>query len=148
MYRQFFFLFSTEPSTYVTSGSSPISNPCDSNPCAEGYFCAINHECQSDRHACTPYSCQPGCVVGDKPSFVLPEGSGVRVSLVTETGRGNCFGYFNCSSDFGTTQATTTEINALGGTRVLPSYMSRRPVYSYCEKASRCHVDETITLGN
>lgn len=87
--------------------------------------------------------------MGDKPSFVVPEGSGVRVSLITETGRGNCFGYFNCSSDFSeTTQSTVTEVNALGGTQVLPSQRSRRPVYSYCEEASRCTVEGSMTIGN
>ena len=92
-----------QPSLYGNSVISPIqekiNNPCDPNPCAEGFFCVINRHCRSQDQSCTSYECQPGCVVGAKPGFILPEGSGVRVSLVSHSEM-RCFGYFNCSSTY------------------------------------------------
>ena len=87
------------PSRYGNDIIPPFSldNPCDPNPCAEGFFCSINRLCTSEDQSCTPYNCQPGCVVGTKPSIVLPKSGGVRVSLVSHSRR-RCHGYLNCSS--------------------------------------------------
>lgn len=89
-----------EPSVYGNDVVSPIAsmihNPCDPNPCAEGFFCSINRMCGDDQ-SCTPFNCQPGCVIGMRPGIVLPKSSGVRVSLVSRTQYG-CYGYLNCTT--------------------------------------------------
>ncbi len=131
------FIFIAEPSDFSSADVQRVTNPCSPNPCAEGYFCAINHRCQSDTQACTPFTCQPGCVVGDRPSFVVSEGGGVRVSLVTETGR-NCFGYFNCSQ--ANSQSDSSQVTALGGTEVTGGYT---PVHLHCEEQKDCVVSNT-----
>lgn len=90
-----------QPSPYGNDVISPIvdmiDNPCDPNPCADGFFCSINRVCNSEDRSCTDYECQPGCVVGAKPGIVLPRSGGVRVSLVSHS-RYGCYGYLNCSS--------------------------------------------------
>jgi len=56
-----------QPSVYGKDVISPIAslidNPCDPNPCADGFFCSINRLCRSEDRTCTSYECQPGCVV-------------------------------------------------------------------------------------
>lgn len=90
-----------EPSIYGNDTISPIAhlldNPCDPDPCAEGFFCSINRICDDGDQSCTPYVCQPGCVVGTKPSIVLPKSGGVRVALVSHSSY-RYHGYMNCSS--------------------------------------------------
>ena len=82
-------------------GSDPISrieniieNPCDPNPCSEGFFCEINRNCDSD---CTPYKCQPGCVIDANSGTVLPRSSGIRVPLLSNDPC-RCHGYVNCTT--------------------------------------------------
>lgn len=81
--------------------STSIDNPCDPNPCTEGFFCDTNRLCDPGDGRCTGYECQPGCVVGARPGITLPRGSTVRVSLISNS-TNRCFGYFNCSSSFNT----------------------------------------------
>ena len=134
-------VFPTEPSPVSYKAAIVIENPCDPNPCAEGYFCAINHKCQTREQGCTSFSCQPGCIIGDRPSFVVPEDSGVRVNLITDSSR-SCYGYFNCSIvRQGTTgrPGGTDEIPAaIGGTALSGGF---QPVHNYCESGSTCLVD-------
>lgn len=85
-------------------GSDPISrienvivNPCDPNPCGEGFFCEISRNCDSESQDCTPYECQPGCVVEANSGTVLPRSSGVRVPLLSNQPC-RCHGYVNCST--------------------------------------------------
>lgn len=81
-------------SDVVSTLGDMIHNPCEPNPCTEGYFCSINRMCHENQ-GCTPFECQPGCVVGTSPGIVLPRSEGVRVSMVDEYG---CHGYINCSA--------------------------------------------------
>ena len=74
-----------------------INNPCDRSPCSEGFFCAINRNCDEGEQGCTPYVCQQGCVIGARPGIVLPKTNGVRVSLLSHP-HYRCYGYVNCSS--------------------------------------------------
>ena len=91
-----------QPSIYGNDAISPISgmidNPCDPNPCKEGFFCAINRMCTNNDEGCTSYECQPGCVVGTKPNMILPKSRSLRVSLVPNSDN-RCFGYINCSGE-------------------------------------------------
>ncbi len=132
------FILTAEPSDFTFRDVQRVTNPCSPNPCAEGYFCAINHRCQSDTQTCTPYTCQPGCVVGDRPSFVVSEGGGVHVSLVTNSER-NCFGYFNCSQDNARSD-NSYQVTALGGTEVTGG---NSPVHLHCEEKMDCIVNGT-----
>ncbi len=92
-----------QPSEYgddiISRIENVISNPCDPNPCAEGYFCGINRNCDNEGQdlACTLYECRPGCLVGARPGIVLPKTSDVRVSLLSRP-EYRCYGYINCSS--------------------------------------------------
>lgn len=140
-------LLSPAPSNVTRKAALVIENPCDPNPCAEGYFCAINHKCQTREQGCTPFICQPGCIIGDRPSFVIPEDSGVRVNLITSSDR-TCFGYFNCSvvrqgmaeSQF---DGSDDSPAAIGGTSLSRGFL---PAYSHCENGSTCMVNGN-TLG-
>ena len=89
------------PSVYGNDVVSPIAevthNPCDPNPCAEGFFCSINRLCDSDDQSCTLFNCQLGCVIGTRPGIVLPKSHSVRVSLVSHSQEG-CYGYLNCTT--------------------------------------------------
>ena len=126
------------PSSVTYKDALVIENPCDPNPCAEGYFCAINHKCQAREQGCTSFSCQPGCIIGDRPSFVVPEYSGVRVNLVTNSDR-QCYGYFNCSTvRQGASERSGETPAAIGGT-ALPQGI--QPINSHCENGSTCNVD-------
>lgn len=73
-----------------------INNPCDPNPCTSGFYCVINRLCDATVDRCTPYECQPGCVVGNPPGITFIKGSAVRVSLLSNS-TSRCFGYFNCT---------------------------------------------------
>lgn len=90
-----------QPSTFgddiISTITEEIENPCDPNPCNDGFFCGINRMCDFTDQSCTPFICRPGCVVGATPSILLPESSGVRVNLVSYSQNG-CYGYLNCSS--------------------------------------------------
>ena len=94
-----------EPSPFGNDIISPaltsINNPCEPNPCANGFFCDIDRLCDIGDNHCNTYRCQPGCVVGASPGITLPRGSAVRVSLSSNS-NSRCFGYFNCSVSFDT----------------------------------------------
>lgn len=89
------------PSAYGNDVVSPIGdsvhNPCYPNPCAEGFFCSIDRTCEGNNKGCTPFICQPGCIIGTTPGIILPKSNSVRVSLVSHSQNG-CFGYLNCSA--------------------------------------------------
>lgn len=122
------------PSTHHTSEVSTVINPCDPNPCAQGFFCSINHMCQSEEQfACSPYSCQPGCIVGETPAFVLPTKSAVRVSLVASNE--SCYGYFNCSplSSSSAVRASIVGFSSDGG--------HSQPLMKHCEDKTGCTIN-------
>lgn len=89
------------PSPYGTDVISPIASltddPCDPNPCAEGFICTINRLCSNGELGCTPYECQAGCMVGTQSAIVLPKSGGMRVSLVSHS-QLRYHGYVDCSS--------------------------------------------------
>ena len=91
-----------EPSEYGSDIISPIStainDPCESKPCSDGFFCSTNRLCNAGDQSCTPYDCQPGCVVGTQPTIVLPRSGGVRVALVSRS-KYRYHGYMNCTSE-------------------------------------------------
>ena len=137
-----------EPSPVSYKAALVIENPCDPNPCAEGYFCAINHKCQTREQGCTSFSCQPGCIIGDRPSFVVPEDSGVRVNLITDSSR-SCYGYFNCSivrqGMTGRPGGSDEIPAAIGGTALSGGF---QPVHNHCESGSTCMVDGAMKGEN
>ena len=130
-------LLHTAPSTHHTSEVSTVMNPCDPNPCAQGFFCSINHMCQSEEQfACSPYSCQPGCIVGETPAFVLPARSAVRVSLVASNE--SCYGYFNCSplSSSSVVRASHVGFSSNDG--------ASQPLMKHCEDETGCTINGNV----
>ena len=71
----------------------------------------------------------------------MPEDSGVRVNLITDSSR-SCYGYFNCSivrqGMEGTTGGSDEIPAAIGGTALSGGF---QPVHNHCEGGSTCMVD-------
>ena len=83
----------SEPSQKSKYEVSLVTNPCDPNPCKEGFFCSVNNLCRHGDHACSHYFCEPGCSLGDSPSLIYPGGSRIKVPvemLSSDNGRILC----------------------------------------------------------
>lgn len=57
-----------------------VSSPCKGNPCGFSNICTTNKNCLSGGN-CLPYTCTPGCKLGEVSDFVVPEGSYVRIPM-------------------------------------------------------------------
>ena len=81
--------------------------------------------CRGGDHTCSPYSCQPGCTIGDQPGLTVPNKSGVKVPWLTkdEEYDEECFVYFNCTKDPDAPEDWDVQLD-----------------YQYCEKQDRCIV--------
>ncbi|XP_066254159.1 reversion-inducing cysteine-rich protein with Kazal motifs [Euwallacea similis] len=60
--------------------SGQVSSPCKENPCDHNEICLINRNCDHGAD-CKPYSCQPGCKLGEVSQYMVPHGSYVRIPI-------------------------------------------------------------------
>jgi hypothetical protein len=75
----------------------------------------------------------------------VPEDSGVRVNLITDSSR-SCYGYFNCSIVRQGMPGGSDEIPAaIGGTALSAGF---QPVHNHCEGGSTCMVDRAMKGEN
>ena len=136
-------LLSACPAPGLQRSSALLLNPCDPNPCTDGFYCSINHMCRSGDFTCSAYSCRPGCMLGERPSFVVPSKSAVRVTLVSDTG--SCFGYFNCTSEVAGSLPPALALDS--GDSGYGDVVARNvPVLKYCEEEELDCYDDGIII--
>ncbi|UYV75058.1 RECK [Cordylochernes scorpioides] len=70
-----------------------ITSPCKPNPCNGSQVCVVNRNCQRGYH-CRPYTCVPGCRLGDKSKVVVPANSYLRTLSPTKA---NCQKVCKCN---------------------------------------------------
>ena len=91
---------SPEPSTYTPHQASSLTYPCDSNPCANGRNCTVNHNCRHDDPTCIPYTCLPSCSLSDGTHLALKGVPSAHIALPVK--KKDCFGYVMRGSSEGT----------------------------------------------
>lgn len=79
------------PSMYTGPQMSTLTYPCDSNPCANGLNCTVNHNCHHNDQTCTPYTCVPTCSLSSRSHLALKGVASAHVALPVE--EKDCFGY-------------------------------------------------------
>lgn len=57
-----------------------VSSPCKGNPCEDNEICLINKNCIHGG-SCKPYTCVPGCKLGEVSQYMVPEGTYVRIPI-------------------------------------------------------------------
>lgn len=57
-----------------------VSSPCKGDPCEPGEVCTVNRNCLLGRK-CLPYTCTPGCKLGEVSEYVVPDGIYVRIPI-------------------------------------------------------------------
>lgn len=72
-----------------------VISPCKANPCGSNQICSINRNCIPGT-SCKPYICTSGCKLGEVSQYIVPEGTYVRIPIVT--GQNGCLKICKCSS--------------------------------------------------
>uniref|UniRef100_A0AAR5QAX4 Kazal-like domain-containing protein n=2 Tax=Dendroctonus ponderosae TaxID=77166 RepID=A0AAR5QAX4_DENPD len=60
--------------------SEQVSSPCKGNPCEVNEICLINKDYVHGLDG-KPYTCQPGCRLGEVSQFMVPHGAYVRIPI-------------------------------------------------------------------
>nr|CAD7455214.1 unnamed protein product [Timema tahoe] len=74
-----------------------VTSPCKGAPCNSSEVCLINRRC-SPGSSCLPYTCVPGCKLGEVSQYIVPEGSYVRIPAMT-SGMKSCLKICQCSAN-------------------------------------------------
>ncbi|XP_049826537.1 reversion-inducing cysteine-rich protein with Kazal motifs isoform X2 [Aethina tumida] len=73
------------PSEYNQRITGQVTSPCKGNPCEENEICLINKNCILGTN-CQPFTCVPGCKLGEVSDYMVPEGTYVRIPIPNKHG--------------------------------------------------------------
>ncbi|XP_063243675.1 reversion-inducing cysteine-rich protein with Kazal motifs isoform X2 [Bacillus rossius redtenbacheri] len=74
-----------------------VTSPCRPSPCNSSQVCLVNHDCSPGRR-CAPYSCKPGCKLGEVSQYMVPAGTLVLVPLSRSGLLRSCHSVCQCSA--------------------------------------------------
>ncbi|XP_071445131.1 reversion-inducing cysteine-rich protein with Kazal motifs [Hetaerina americana] len=74
-----------------------VTAPCKINPCGISEVCIVNRSCIPGK-PCLPYSCVPGCRLGELSTYVVPKGSFMQIPVSANMKDRGCYKVCQCSS--------------------------------------------------
>lgn len=72
--------FLTPPENPYQRIDGQVSSPCKGDPCEPNEICSVNKNCHLGSR-CQPYTCTPGCRLGEISEYTVPEGTYVRIPI-------------------------------------------------------------------
>ncbi|XP_023238948.1 reversion-inducing cysteine-rich protein with Kazal motifs-like [Centruroides sculpturatus] len=73
-----------------------VTTPCVPNPCYEDEVCIVIHTCLFGR-GCLPYSCVPGCRMGQRSNLVVARGTYVQLPMTPDVYNIVCYKVCYCN---------------------------------------------------
>lgn len=92
---------------YVEPAPDPpmvITTPCQSNPCTNGLYCEVNHDCIGNKDkGCSSYRCIAESVTGKYPNMTIAKTDLIHVTTIPSTPKQDCGGFVRAkiNGDFG-----------------------------------------------
>ncbi|KAJ3624085.1 hypothetical protein MTP99_017736 [Tenebrio molitor] len=73
-----------------------VFSPCKGNPCEANEICLLNKNCIHGG-TCLPYTCVPGCKLGEVSEYMVPDGTYVRIPIHNNNNPKGCLKICKCN---------------------------------------------------
>lgn len=73
-----------------------VFSPCKGNPCKSHEICLLNKNCILGGN-CLPYTCVPGCKLGEVSEYMVPDGTYVRIPIHSNNKPKGCLKICKCN---------------------------------------------------